>query len=141
MEERLWSSPGIPVLASPTSRPRFSADEPHPCPLWARTRPTLRIPPVVSYSGTLQCAGGPRVKRGGSPRRGAAAGPECLVRIPISCRSVWISCSPRPPPPPSGIERAARVAGLLPLGTWSPAPSCAALGSRASPGPAAPVME
>jgi hypothetical protein len=27
------------------------------------------------------------------------------------------------------------------LGTWSPAPSCAALGSRASPGLAAPAME
>lgn len=80
MGKRSQSCPGVPVLASPTSRPRFSAGEPHLCPLWSRRR---SIPPIsCPNSRSLQCVGGPRVKRGGSPRRGAAAGRECLVRIP-----------------------------------------------------------
>lgn len=52
---------------------------------------------------------GQGLSEAGAPGAGRPRDRECLVRIPISCRSVWISWSPRPPPP-SGIVRAARVA-------------------------------
>lgn len=64
--------------------------------------PERRAPPRPVPAGQgLSEAGAPGAER--------PPGRECLVRIPISCRSVGISCSPRPPPP-SGSVRAARAA-------------------------------
>lgn len=124
-------------------RPRWSAAG---CPAAA-----LRV--ATGPLTSLLRAGGPRVKRGGSPRRGAAPGPGML-----SQDSDFLSkCLDFLEPAPSAAERdrpsRARRCGLLPSAHGrpplpaprsAPAPRCRrrrrgrALCARAAPGPRLP---